>query len=380
MATTFAPLSSPMRQHFGLLNGSSLRHFTNVKDRQNALPPTLSCPVKRCHSSFTVNDVDSENIDPSVFSFPAKKFKQSDGSPITSARPNTPQPPLELERQTAPSAAPAAAGRSPKSNRIGILSRRRVSASPFTRIDPPMFARSQDAVPFSIDAALLGTISYKAKPQPPVVASTSEHSVSEGRMFKIHEDTAEDEEGNLLDHSTYTLNISDDESRQAAKDRGKENIPPLNFSDPLSRSVAATARPVSRQDTMIDEPRSPLGDLDTRDYWAEGCDVSSYYIIPAETSNVNLMEEPVKAKPLVKDYNPVIQTERKVSARSQEMWKDLLAQIETKKSSAAAALPVAEGTSNNEAPTEIWESKSAMGEDDVAAEDHRFADGLNYLL
>ncbi|KAA6415935.1 MAG: hypothetical protein FRX48_00654 [Lasallia pustulata] len=296
---------------------------------------------------------------------------------------------------------------------MGILSRRRVSASPFTRIDPPMFAggRSQDAVPFSIDAvpfsidavpfsidavpfsidavpfsidavpfsidaALSGTVSsYKAKPQPPVEASTLEDSIPKGWMFEIHEDTAEEEMGNLMEHSTCTLDISDDECRQAAKDdREKENIPPLDFPGSLSRSVAATARPVSRSDMMIDEPRSPLGDLAARDYWAEGCDASSYYIIPAETPNVNLVEEPVKAKPLVKDFNPVIRTDSKVSAGSPEMWKDLLAQIETKKSSAAAALPVAEGTKDDGAPIEIWESESAKGEDDVAAEDqgHHF--------
>ena len=364
-----------------------------------ALPTTLSSPVKRRYSPSTFDDVDSENVDPSVFCSPTKKSKNFDGTPIkpikrsqfvltnispapstftkpaiTPTRLNTPQPPLGLKRKTA-SSAPAVAGRSPKSNRIGILSRRRVSSSPFTRIDPPMFAggRSQDAVPFSIDAALSGTLSsYKAKPQSPIEASTLEDSVPKGWMFEIHEDTAEDEMGNLMEHSTCTLDISDDESRQAAKDnRGKENIPPLDFPGSLSRSVAVTARPVSRQDMMTDEPRSPLGDLDARDYWAEGCDASSYNIIPAEKSNVKLVEEPVKAKPLVRGFNPVILTDSKVSAGSQEMWKDLLAQIETKKSSAATALSVADGTKDNEAPIEIRESESAKGEDDVAAEDQR---------
>ena len=98
-----------------------------------------------------------------------------------------PSAPLELKRKTAkPSSAPAAAGRSPKSNRIGVLSRRRVSASPFTRIDPPMFAggRSQDAVPFSIDAALSGTVSsYKVKPQLPVEAFILEDSNPKGWML-----------------------------------------------------------------------------------------------------------------------------------------------------------------------------------------------------
>ncbi|SLM39350.1 hypothetical protein LPUS_09876 [Lasallia pustulata] len=178
---------------------------------------------------------------------------------------------------------------------------------------------------------------YKAKPQPPVEASTLEDSIPKGWMLKIHKDTAEEEMGNLMEHFTCTLDISDDKCRQATKDdRGKENIPPLNLPGSLSQ-----------------------------DYWAEGCDASSYYIIPSRN------QEPVKAKPLVKDFNPVIRTDSKVSAGSQEMWKDLLAQIETKKSNAAAALPVAEGTKDNEAPIEIWESESAKGEDDIPAENQR---------
>lgn len=288
---------------------------------------------------------------------------------------DTPQSPLGQKRKTAkPSSAPAAAGRSPKSKRIGILSRRRISSSPFTRIDPPMFAgsRSQDAVPFSIDAALSGTVSsYKTKSQPKVEASTLEDSVSKGWMFKIYEDTVEEELGNLIEHSTCTLDISDDESQQAVKDnRGKENVPPLDYPGSLSHPVVTTVRPISRKDMMTDEPRSPLGDLDAREYYSEGCDASSFYIIPAEKSNIKLMEEPVKAKTIVKELD---------STGSQEVWKDLLAQIEeTKKSNAAAALAVAENTKDQESSIEIWESESAKDDDNVAAEDqpHHLVEAL----
>ena len=42
-------------------------------------------------------------------------------------------------------------------------------------------SRSQDAVPFSIDAALSGTVSsYKVKPQPPVEVFTWEDSNPKG--------------------------------------------------------------------------------------------------------------------------------------------------------------------------------------------------------
>ena len=364
-----------------------------------ALPTTLSSPLKRRYSPPTFDDVDCENIDPSIFCSPTKKSKNFDGAPIkpskgsqfvltnVSPTPSTltkptinttrldpPQPPLGEKRKTAkPSSAPAAAGRSPKSKRIGILSRRRISSSPFTRIDPPMFAgsRSQDAVPFSIDAALSGTVSsYTPKPQPQVEASTLENTVPKGWMFEIHEDTVEEELGNLMQHSTCTLDISDDESRHAVKDdRGKENIPPLDYAGSLSRSIATTFIPVSRKDMMTDEPRSPLGDLDAREYYAEGCDASSYHIITAEKSSINPVEEPVKAKTVINDVDSTSRADSKASAGPQEGWKDLLARIEeTAKSNAASALAVAKRTKEQEASIEIWESESAKGEDDVGAE------------
>ena len=86
-------------------------------------------------------------------------------------------------------------------------------------------------------------------------------------MFRIHKDTAKEEMGNLMEHSTCTLSIFDDECRPAAKDnRGKENILPLNFPGSLSWSDAAIARPVSRHNMIMNEFCSLLNDLDKRDY------------------------------------------------------------------------------------------------------------------
>ena len=237
-----------------------------------------------------------------------------------------------------------------------------------------MFAgnHSQNGVPFSIDAALSGTVSsYKAKPEPQIGVSTLEDSMPKGWMFEIHEDTIEEELGNLMEHSTCTLDISDDESRQAAKDdRGKENIPPLDYPASLSHPIATTVRAASRKDLMTDEPRSPLGDLDAREYYAEGCDSSSYYIIPAGKSNVNVVDEPVKAKVEVKAVASPIGTHDNTATRPHEGWKDFLAQIEeSKKSNEAAAMAAAESTVEQEASIEIWESESAKGDGDIAAED-----------
>lgn len=69
--------------------------------------------------------------------------------------------------------------------------------------------------------------------------------------FTIHQDTAEDEMGNLLSH---WLEISDDDSHLGAKlDRGKENMPPPD-------AVAAPARKTYG-------PRTPLSNLDVAEFY-----------------------------------------------------------------------------------------------------------------
>ncbi len=93
-------------------------------------------------------------------------------------------------RRVEPSSAPTVTGRSPKSKRIDILSRRRVSSSPFTRVDPPAFSKggSHDGVPFSLDAALSGTVS-SYKPVQSVDVLTLKESIPKTWIFDIREDT-----------------------------------------------------------------------------------------------------------------------------------------------------------------------------------------------
>ncbi len=93
-------------------------------------------------------------------------------------------------------------------------------------------------------------------------------------------------------HYTLILDISsDDESRAAAKDdRSKENVPPVD--GPVYSSAAVTTLPA---DMMIDEPRSPLGTLDAKDIYAEGCDASSYIIVPAEKEIDQVKEKVITA-------------------------------------------------------------------------------------
>jgi len=122
---------------------------------------------------------------------PAKLLKRKAEVPSTPVVP-------DRAAQSRPSSAPTVTGRSSKSKRIGILSRRRVSSSPFTRVDPPAFSN----VP------------------------TLEKSIPKTWIFDIREDTEGEEASNLMYHYTLILDI---ESRAAAKDdRGKENVPPVD--------------------------------------------------------------------------------------------------------------------------------------------------------
>jgi hypothetical protein len=329
-------ITSPARQPFAALDGARLRNLTNAKNKQNGKSnmlsapaaisitepffafcsnqltpspaiPTLNASTKRRYTPEVFNDNDSENVDPNIQS-PSKKSKNIEGLPVKAAKPFnfvlkqsgssslstarsviTPKRLESARKNVAPlatSSAPtlAPAGRSPKSKRVGILSRRRVSASPFTRIDPPTFGLGSNAIPLSIDAALSGSISsYKPKNET-IKVPTLEESMPAGWVFDIHEDTPDEELGNLMEFSTQTLDISDDENRLAERDdRGKENVPPPEFI-----SLPTAISQPNRRDAMSDEVRSPLGDLDAREYYAEGCDANSFILVPAEKDSAFL--------------------------------------------------------------------------------------------
>ena len=278
----------------------------------------------------TFNDIDSENIDPSnlkssnkLFTYPSKPTSTTDNMnafkpaqfilkaataatlPTTnSLRPLAQTIGSKRKAESAPSASEVEserplksprkvaalppAGRSPKSKRAGILSRHRTSASPFTRVDPPTFGAGKgNSLPFSIDAALAGTVPSTKLRKPArtkeLVAETVLESMPKGWMFQIHEDSKDEEATNLMNHSTCTLDISDDEgsSSKMNDEDNKENIPPHpGMNAPVSAAIAAMH--ASRKHMMTDEPRSPLGELEASDYYAAGCDANSYITIPGD--------------------------------------------------------------------------------------------------
>lgn len=348
---------------------------------QTALASTTPSTLKR-HAPADFDDVDSENIDPLIFSSPSKKGRAFDfdatkynDAPLFASPPAQPTqyveraqaagqkrkaeesviPTAGIKRRPEPSSAPAPAGRSPKHKRIGILSRRRMTTNPFTRVNPPSSAvGSANGLPFSIDAALAGTIpKYKSKPKP---------TLGKGWQFDIHEDTPDELLTNMLGHSTTTLDISDDESSSSKGDKdNKENIPPI---DGPAAVVSASQVTATRRDLMTDETREPLGDLDAKDFYAEGCDASSCIVVAAEDSSEQIVDklstttntqEPSSLLPSV----PAV-TEARAG------WEDVIARFAAKTSTATDAdLGIEKKGSKEATEIQIWESESAKGDDDA---------------
>ncbi len=267
---------------------------------------------KRSKGTDPWNDVHKSFAKPPAFALTTVKDVLS-GPPsmLSSARPRSilqpKSPAARLKaKATAPTPLTAPAGRSPTraSKRMGILSRRRTQ-----RPDPPSFKLSSASVPFSLDAALKGTIpSYSgsirrsnkasrggAAASAPAAAAldfffpTSDKESS--WCFDIHEDTPEQEMTNLLQHGTCTLDISSDEEsenrarRDRAEGRDKENIPP-----PEDVSQTSSARGASRtadsveidEDVLLLKGRGPLAEMNVTDFYAEGCDSTSVFIVPGD--------------------------------------------------------------------------------------------------
>ncbi|CAD6587659.1 MAG: hypothetical protein ASARMPREDX12_002964 [Alectoria sarmentosa] len=391
--TTVATMASPGRLPFASLGGTRLRNMTNMKNKQNALASTTASALKR-HAPAEFDDVDSENIDPLMFSTPSKKGRtfdfdmtKSNETPLFAPAPPQPAqyvqraqaaglkrkaedndtPAAGIKRRAEPSSAPAPAGRSPKHKRVGILSRRRMTTSPFTRVHAPSSSAGESAngLPFSIDAALAGTVpKFKSK-------STNRN----GWQFDIHEDTPDDEMANLMEHSTCTLDISDDECSSSKGDKdNKENIPPTDSPAAVASATQVTA---TRRDMMTDETREPLGDLEAKEFYAEGCDASSCIIVAVEDSSEQIMDKlltPINTQGLSSPPHS-----RAVAVtEAQAGWEDVIARFAAKTTTTApdADLGIGKEVSKDAIEIQIWESESAKGDDDADAQEFE-TDGAN---
>ncbi|KAJ4316613.1 hypothetical protein N0V94_005373 [Neodidymelliopsis sp. IMI 364377] len=352
------------RQPFAELSTPRMQALGSSKNRQNALSPSTpsfarplkpsatSSIGKRQRDSDIFEDDDCENNDPTVFSSPTKKSRTNSEGLVKPARfsmvaaplrpsvsltasPATAMPSIRksLSSPNTARSTPISHSRgSPKNKRVHAISKRRASNSPFRRVDPPSF--SQSALPFSIDAALSGTISnYTPKPtvtatptSAPQQASTLDDSMPKSWFFEIHEDTPEQEAANLMEHSASVLDISsDDDAETKAKNdellRGKENIPPPDFSLLQPRTASANEvddgeeteieEPVKRprlrkitQDAM-DEDRRPLGDLPPSEFYGDGCTASSYVTVDVGIERPSRLSKEVNVESTSENVDPV---------------------------------------------------------------------------
>ncbi|KAL7625260.1 hypothetical protein AAE478_004476 [Parahypoxylon ruwenzoriense] len=400
-------MAAVTRQPFAPLDGARLQTLTSMKNRQNALPS--SSPGKR--KAFDSLDTDnSENVDPQLFSKRSKAssdglfskdsfvkpstfiLTKSTGAGDVSATSSTkttftprprsvlnPKSPTKLNTsitKSTPLSAPA--GRSPtRGKRSGILSSRRRTAA-FSRVDPPSFGlSSKSSTPFSLDAALKGTIpSYASRnassaAKPSSKASLNLSSLHESEMMKsswffdIHEDTPEQEMTNLLQHSTCVLDISSDEEsetrRQRERAEGKENVPPADDISQTSR-LRIAARKASEDEMVFEKERKPLGEMDAREYYSEGCDENSIVIVPGDED-----EDQDRQAGNGRESAPVLKfaqdgaPEPSIDDGSKTV--EELMQNTDEPAPGAAVLEPIEGTGES---FEVWESGSAKDEAETA--------------
>ncbi|RFU71961.1 hypothetical protein TARUN_10304 [Trichoderma arundinaceum] len=381
-------MAAVTRQPFAPLDGARLQSLTSLKNRQNAVSP------KRKAEFLEIDNC--ENVDPLLFAKRSKGVSSGtpakDGlkpssffltpktsTPVASARSlpssnkalSTPRRILnaksclgKLSADPTPKSCPVApAGRSPpRGKRSGLLSGRRRT----TRLDPPSFHLGGSSAPFSLDAALKGTISgYTPRPatKKPVLSSLLEPEAKASWFFDIHEDTPEQEMTNLLQHSTCTLDISSDEEteqrakRDGAEGRDKENIPPA---DDVSQTSTQRASQAKGDEMVVEKERVALGEMNARDFYAEGCDETSVILIHED-------EEPEAAIATVSNIPNILEeAEEEEEEAELEIHQDIDALISRSDntSSKAAVLQPIEGTGES---FELWESSSAKDEAESVA-------------
>jgi hypothetical protein len=402
-------MATVTRQPFAPIEGSRLQNLTSLKNRQNAI--STSSPIKRKASDIVDTD-DFENVDPTLS---AKRSKGGDGllakdsfikpsayilksasandvsvsspSKLATPRPrsflNPKSPATKLNIgvvKSSPMSAPA--GRSPtRGKRSGILSSRRRTGGSISRIDPPVFGLpSKSTAPFSLDAALKGTIpSYTSRPTSSSLAVSARASAADVRSldepdlksswtFEIHEDTPEQEMTNLLQHSTCVLDISSDEESESRRQRerveGKENVPPADDVSQTSRPRAArAAADLAEDNMMVEKERRPLGEMDVKDYYSEGCDETSVVIVSGDEDEEQ-PEPPRNDFEFAPELQPSVPATPEIAVAETVKTVDQLMQRTDELVPSAAVLEPMEGTGES---FEVWESGSAKDETEAPA-------------
>lgn len=131
-------------------------------------------------------------------------------------------------------------------------------------------------------------------------------------FFEIHEDTAEEEAANLMEHSASILDISSDDdsetkARKLETEIGKENVPPPDWTGPTSTSrrsaasvvhkgihskiKAAQKEETAKQGDLMQDDRVALADMPREDFFPEGLDEKSVEVVAEEKKSSGLSKE-----------------------------------------------------------------------------------------
>jgi hypothetical protein len=181
--------------------------------------------------------------------------KSTFGKPArTILKPHSPtkkvSPSSSPKQSSSPSRRAAARIRAPSPRRgIGRGNKRAYNPPAFKRVDPPSYFNSASS-PTSIDSLLATVISTRPSlftiptnkvevvarkdDAPPLIAA----NIPDSWIFDIYEDSPEETLQNLMEHSTHTLDISDDSDAGSdtseLQEKGKENISPARLAELLA--------------------------------------------------------------------------------------------------------------------------------------------------
>lgn len=323
------------------MNVKSLKRVASSdSDSENVDPLVLKTQIMKRKRSFEEDDLVKES----------SKVQKTAGTALTPAKTplsNTKSPmPLSVSTNAwAPISCPSIkpAGRSPKSKPSKAFGRRSVGSAP--RVEP-ISKHGVYRAPFTLAAALTQAS----------VKSKTPARTRNSWCFNIHVDTEQEEMTNLMQHSTTTLDISDDESKGRVDGRGKENIPPheLGILMPQPQQVT-TDFADTRKNIMTEEPRSPLGELATSDYYGPGCNVMSFALVYDDEADA--VSDKTALPPNLTFPSPApLSTPRILAASTISVVKEVSAL------KSHASIEGEKAIEPTEAEIEIWESGSATEE------------------
>ena len=381
-----------------------------VTDQQVAITPSSAPSLKRRAPSPELSD--SENIDPYIFESNTKRKRAAFEDDVSLAKqpriftkvvPATTQtyiPPTTIQSYTprldsvskstrTPFSAPAAAGRSPTRARGRIE-----KAQPRRRFAPPTLGSLSPSL--SITAALKGTLAHK-KATRTKKTSTLDEAKPNSWSFDIFEESEEQQDYRMsewtMTQSSAALEISDDEGKSKTSDgtlekgdRGKENVDPNEMfvsSAPVTRAVAAAAA-AAKDEAKIEEPRTPLGDLNAAKFYGEGLDATSVVLVhddvPQETPGeeeapAEVQEEQVSAPsvaPALGDFTFEATHEPQADAQTEVPLEEIPEWARRTSLALGSDAQDDEQSVHDADPAdiEIWESESARDENEQHEGEH----------